>query len=178
MSCLLSFGRVAACVWALISFLDYDILFVHGDVVVCGCGVKCFVEKVLADGWVEFLDVEANINFLIFMASSLSLLRKGLLMCLNLVDCIILSMSFSNSFNSSTYWALFHAKIDLQTPYIYICICICTYIYIYIYICICIYIYVYGIYICICIYIYVYVYMYINYSLSLWYRAWCICGAW
>ena len=83
--------------------MDYDILFVHGDVVVCGCGVKCFVEKVLADGWVEFLDVEANINFLIFMASSLSLLRKGLLMCLNLVDCIILSMSFSNSFNSSTY---------------------------------------------------------------------------
>ena len=36
------------------------------------------------------------------MASSLSLLRKGLLMCLNLVDCIILTMSFSNSFNSST----------------------------------------------------------------------------
>ena len=83
--------------------MDFDILFVHGDVVVCGCEVKCFVEKVLADGWVEFLDVEANINFLIFMASSLSLLRKGLLMYLNLVDCIILSMSFSNSFNSSTY---------------------------------------------------------------------------
>ena len=41
------------------------------------------------------------VSFLIFMASSLSLLRKGLLMCLNLVDCIILSMSFSNSFNSS-----------------------------------------------------------------------------
>ena len=36
------------------------------------------------------------------MASSLSLLRKGLLMCLNLGDCIILSISFSNSFNSST----------------------------------------------------------------------------
>ena len=83
--------------------MDYDIPFVHGDVVVCGCKVKCFVEKVLADGWVEFLDVEANINFLIFMASSLSLLRKGLLMYLNLVDCIILSMSFSNSFNCSTY---------------------------------------------------------------------------
>ena len=83
--------------------MDYDIPFVHGDVVVCGCEVKCFVEKVLADGWVEFLDVEANINFLIFMASSLSLLRKGLLMYLNLVDCIILNMSFSNSFNCSTY---------------------------------------------------------------------------
>ena len=83
--------------------MDYDIPFVHGDVVVCGCEVKCFVEKVLADGWVEFLDVEANINFLIFMASSSSLLRKGLLMYLNLVDCIILSMSFSNSFNCSTY---------------------------------------------------------------------------
>ena len=41
------------------------------------------------------------VSFLIFMASSFSLLRKGLLMCLNLVDCIILSMSFSNSFNSS-----------------------------------------------------------------------------
>ena len=37
------------------------------------------------------------------MASSLSFLRKGLFkICLNLVDCIILSMSFSNSFNSST----------------------------------------------------------------------------
>ena len=83
--------------------MDYDIPFVHGDVVVCGCEVKCFVLKVLADGWVEFLDVEANINFLIFMASSLSLLRKGLLMYLNLVDYIILSMSFSNSFKSSTY---------------------------------------------------------------------------
>ena len=83
--------------------MDYDVPFVQGDVVICGCEVKCFVEKVLADGWVEFLDVEANINFLIFMASSLSLLRKGLLMCLNLVDCIILSMSFSNSFNCSTY---------------------------------------------------------------------------
>ena len=42
------------------------------------------------------------VSFFIFMASSLSLLRKGLLMCLNLVDCIILSMLFSNSFNSST----------------------------------------------------------------------------
>ena len=83
--------------------MDYDVPFVHGDVVIYGCEVKCFVEKVLADGWVEFLDVEASINFLIFMASSLSLLRKGLLMYLNLVDCIILSMSFSNSFNSSTY---------------------------------------------------------------------------
>ena len=26
--------------------------------VICECKVKCFVEKVLADGWVEFLDVE------------------------------------------------------------------------------------------------------------------------
>ena len=45
--------------------------------------------------------ISSFVSFLIFMASSLSLLRKGLLMCLNLVDCIILSMSFSNSFNSS-----------------------------------------------------------------------------
>ena len=40
--------------------MDYDVPFVHGDVVICGCEVKCFVEKVLADGWIEFLDVEAN----------------------------------------------------------------------------------------------------------------------
>ena len=40
--------------------MDYDFPFVHGDVVICGCEVKCFVEKVLADGWIEFLDVEAN----------------------------------------------------------------------------------------------------------------------
>ena len=40
--------------------MDYDVPFVHGDVVICGCEIKCFVEKVLADGWVEFLDVEAN----------------------------------------------------------------------------------------------------------------------
>ena len=40
--------------------MDYDVPFVHGDVVIYGCEVKCFVEKVLADGWVEFLDVEAN----------------------------------------------------------------------------------------------------------------------
>ena len=46
--------------------------------------------------------ISSFVSFLIFMASSLSLLRKGLLMCLNLVDCIILSVSFSNSFNSST----------------------------------------------------------------------------
>ena len=39
--------------------MDYDVPFVHGDVM-CGCEVKCFVEKVLADGLVEFLDVEAN----------------------------------------------------------------------------------------------------------------------
>ena len=38
--------------------MDYDVPFVHGDVVICECKVKCFVEKVLADGWVEFLDVE------------------------------------------------------------------------------------------------------------------------
>ena len=37
--------------------------------------------------------ISSFVSFLIFMASSLSLLRKGLLMCLNLVDCIILSMS-------------------------------------------------------------------------------------
>ena len=42
------------------------------------------------------------VSFIIFMASSLSFSRKGLLICLILVDCIILSMSFSNSFNSST----------------------------------------------------------------------------
>ena len=42
------------------------------------------------------------VSFLIFMATSLRLSRKRLLMCLNLIDCIILSMSFSNSFNSST----------------------------------------------------------------------------
>ena len=46
--------------------------------------------------------ISSFVSFLIFMASSLNLSRKGLLMCLNLVDYIILSMSFSNSFNSST----------------------------------------------------------------------------
>ena len=45
--------------------MDYDVPFVHGDVVICGCEVKCFVEKVLADGWIEFLDVEANKTTLI-----------------------------------------------------------------------------------------------------------------
>ena len=40
--------------------MDYDVLFVNGDVVICGCEVECFVEKVLADGRVEFLDVKAN----------------------------------------------------------------------------------------------------------------------
>ena len=33
--------------------------------------------------------------------SSLSFLRKGLFTCVNFVDCIILSMSSSNSFDSS-----------------------------------------------------------------------------
>ena len=33
--------------------MDYDVPFVHGDVVICGCEVKCFVEKVLADGWIN-----------------------------------------------------------------------------------------------------------------------------
>ena len=40
--------------------MDYDVPFVNGDVVICGCEVECFVEKVLADGRVEFLDVKAN----------------------------------------------------------------------------------------------------------------------
>ena len=35
-------------------------------------------------------------------SSFLSLLRKGLLTCMNFVDCTILSMSSSNSFSSST----------------------------------------------------------------------------
>ena len=47
--------------------MDYDVPFVHGDVVMCGCEVKCFVEKVLADGWVEFLDVEANKTWVLFV---------------------------------------------------------------------------------------------------------------
>ena len=34
--------------------------------------------------------------------SFLSLMRKGLLTCMNFVDCTILSMSSSNSFSSST----------------------------------------------------------------------------
>ena len=40
--------------------MDYDVPFVNGDVVICGCEVECFAEKVLADGRVEFLDVKAN----------------------------------------------------------------------------------------------------------------------
>ena len=40
--------------------MDYDVPFVSGDVVICGCEVECFVEKVLADGRVEFLDVKAG----------------------------------------------------------------------------------------------------------------------
>ena len=39
--------------------MDYDVPFVHGEVVICGCEVKSFAE-VFADGWVEFLDVEAK----------------------------------------------------------------------------------------------------------------------
>ena len=35
------------------------------------------------------------------LMSSLSLLRKGLFTCVNFVDCIIFSMSSSNSFDSS-----------------------------------------------------------------------------
>ena len=37
-----------------------NVPFVSGDVVICGCEVECFVEKVLADGRIEFLDVKAN----------------------------------------------------------------------------------------------------------------------
>ena len=40
--------------------------------------------------------ISSFVSLLIFMASSLSFSRKGLVMCLNLVDCIILSMSFLN----------------------------------------------------------------------------------
>ena len=62
--------------------------------------------------------IRRAMKFLIFMASSLSLLRKGLLMCLNLVDCIILSMLFSNSFNSSICST---RKLTCRLPiYIYI----------------------------------------------------------
>ena len=46
--------------------MDYDVPFVHGDVVICGCEVKCFVENVLADECVEFLDVEANKTQILF----------------------------------------------------------------------------------------------------------------
>ena len=63
--------------------------------------------------------ISSFVSFLIFMASSLSLLRKGLFMCLNLADCIIIIIS-SNSFNSSTGGGFY--------VHIYI------YIYIYIYI--------------------------------------------
>ena len=40
--------------------VGYDVTFFSGDVVLCGCEVKCFVEKVLADGRVKFLDVKGN----------------------------------------------------------------------------------------------------------------------
>ena len=40
-------------------------------------------------------------SFLMRLVSSLSLLRKGSLTCLNFVDCAILGMSSSNSFSSS-----------------------------------------------------------------------------
>ena len=46
--------------------------------------------------------ISSFVSFLIFMASSLRFSRKGLLMCLNLVACIILSMSFLTFFNSFT----------------------------------------------------------------------------
>ena len=42
--------------------MDYDVPFIHGDIVTFGCEVKCFVEKVLANGREEFLDVKANNN--------------------------------------------------------------------------------------------------------------------
>ena len=58
--------------------------------------------------------ISSFVSFLIFMASSLSYSRKGLLMCLNLVDCIILGMSFLNFFNSSTGSGFF---VDLK-PYV------------------------------------------------------------
>jgi len=58
--------------------------------------------------------ISSFVSFLIFMALSLSLLRKGLLTCLNLVDCIIMSMSVSNTFNSSTRGGFL---VDLK-PYV------------------------------------------------------------
>ena len=47
--------------------MDYDVPFVNGDVVICGCEVECFVEKVLADGRVEFLDVKANKTYVLLV---------------------------------------------------------------------------------------------------------------
>ena len=41
------------------------------------------------------------VSFFMSLMSSLSFLRKGLFTCVNFVDCIILSMSSSNSFDSS-----------------------------------------------------------------------------
>ena len=41
--------------------MHYDVLFVNvGDVIICACEVKGFVEKVLVDAWVEFLDVKVK----------------------------------------------------------------------------------------------------------------------
>ena len=48
------------------------------------------------------------------LVSSLSLLRKRLFICLNLVNCIIFDMSYSNSFNSSVGGGFF---VDLK-PYV------------------------------------------------------------
>ena len=41
------------------------------------------------------------VSFFMRLVSSLGLLRKGLFTCVNFVDCIIFSMSSSNSFDSS-----------------------------------------------------------------------------
>ena len=41
------------------------------------------------------------VSFFMSLMSSLSFLRKGLFICVNFVDCIIFSMSSSNSFDSS-----------------------------------------------------------------------------
>ena len=54
-----------------------DVSFVVCDVVVGWGKVKCFVEKVLADGGVEFYDVEANKAVMLFVFNSFKPLDHG-----------------------------------------------------------------------------------------------------
>ena len=40
--------------------MDYNVSFLGGNVVIVGGEVECFVQEVLADGWVELFDVEGR----------------------------------------------------------------------------------------------------------------------